>query len=188
MSLFENILSSAYFRDAAVFLACLLLHESGHLLALLAYGEKIRSITCSATGLKIQTDSKWIPYRKEILIYLAGPFFGLMGATVTLFFLRRSFTIPLMHFFFGNLLFSFLNLLPIRGLDGYGALLSFLCLKTHPEHAKDILKPIHFLFLSLLLLLGIELVVKWKNPSLIFLSLLLPEETREKRKKATTES
>ncbi len=171
--------------ETVLFLLSALLHEAGHFLVLLFFGyRKKTAFSLSPAGAILAIDTTFLPYRKEILVYLAGPTFNLIGMGVTLLLLRQTFTFPLLYFFFCNALLCSINLVPIEGLDGYQALFSFICLFHTPEKAKQLLAPINALSCVLLLVASLALFVLEKNLSLLLLiaSLLIEGKTKKATK------
>ena len=112
--------------DCSVFtvliFAAAFVHELGHLICLKTNGVNIYGITVLPFGAVIRSDAEKLTYRKEAQAALAGPFAGLCAAAVSgmLFFVFRD---PYTLFFAAaNLTLSFVNLVPVRTLDGGRAL------------------------------------------------------------------
>ncbi len=168
--------------DLALFLFSVLLHESGHLFCIRLFGYKCQGLSFSLLGAKIRLSDPFIPYKKEIFIYLSGPLLNLFACIPTLFLLRAHFTREGVFFFFCNILLALFNLLPLPGLDGEGALCALLSLFLAPDRRDEKMRKIRSLFLFLLFLFSLYLLFTAKNPSLFILSLGLGEN---KQKKAT---
>lgn len=118
--------AAAMAADCSVFtvliFAAAFVHEAGHLVCLKASGVNIYGITILPFGAVIRSDAEKLTYRKEAQAALAGPFAGLCAAAVSgvLFFVFRD---PYTLFFAAaNLTLSFVNLVPVRTLDGGRAL------------------------------------------------------------------
>lgn len=175
--------------ELSLFLGAVLLHEAGHVAAIFLTGNKIAELILSPTGATIRLEHSFCPYKKEIFIALAGPFFNLIADVVTLFRLRSSFCEPLLFFFFCNALLFFLNLLPIGGLDGERALFHWFSWRTDPFRAEEVTRFFSGVFLFLLSGCSVYLLLATNNPSLGLLtaSLGMEEAARRKtkRKKAT---
>ncbi len=137
-------------------------------MALIFAGERRLFFRLRPAGAEIHFDASLLPYRKEILIHLAGPLAGIFSMGVTLLLIRARPAYDLFYFFFCNLFLTLLNLLPIKGLDGYHALFALFCLHTTPEQAARRLSPVHCFFSLFILCLGVGLLIKLKNPSLLF--------------------
>ena len=173
-------------RDVLLFFGAVLIHEAGHLLALIYFRCRIRGFTLSFAGAGIETEDPYLSYKKEAWIFLSGPLTGMGGCLVAWMNLRWSFTKSGMLFFAFNLLLSLFNLLPVKGLDGGNALYALLSHYGDEDTAAKIAGIFHTL--SLLLLFSAALwILKWeKNASLLLLTVVLALGT--KRKKATITS
>lgn len=108
-----------------------LVHELGHISAALLVGVKTCTFSFSPLGGLLTFDFSRTSYVKEMLIHLSGSFFGAVFAVVS----RILFGNRADLFFNISLSFSILNLLPLRGLDGGGALLAFLSCFLFPDTA-----------------------------------------------------
>lgn len=118
--------AAAMAADCSVFtvliFAAAFVHEAGHLVCLKASGVNIYGITILPFGAVIRSDAEKLTYRKEAWAALAGPLAGLCAAAVSgvLFWVFRD---PYTLFFAAaNLTLSFVNLVPVRTLDGGRAL------------------------------------------------------------------
>ena len=118
--------AAAMAADCSVFtvliFAAAFVHEAGHLVCLKASSVNIYGITILPFGAVIRSDAEKLTYRKEAWAALAGPLAGLCAAAVSgvLFFVFRD---PYTLFFAAaNLTLSFVNLVPVRTLDGGRAL------------------------------------------------------------------
>lgn len=169
--------------ECFLFLLSVLLHESGHFLLLYYSGYRNTTFSLLPGGAQIAIDTTFLPYKKEIAVYLAGPLFNALGMTFSFLLLRENFTFPLLYFFFCNALLCLINLIPVKGLDGYQALYSFLCLFQTPEKAGWILLPFNIIFSCALISAGLFFFFHEKNLSLLLLIISLLFE--QKTKKAT---
>ena len=112
---------------AAALLLAILLHEIGHLLAMLLAKTAVKSINFTAFGVHIVRSAvQFVPPLRLVVVYLAGPAVNLLLALLFLGSSREG-----MAGYFGavNLLLGLLHLLPAGSLDGACALreaLSFL--------------------------------------------------------------
>lgn len=149
-------------------LGAILLHEGGHILALILCGGKIERVRISPFGITLCTNS--IPsYRRELAVALAGPFFGFWA-----FLLFRNTGGTLLLFAQINLAFSLFNLLPIEALDGGKTLSALLHLLLSPDTAEKVARGISFFFLLLLWMAAVWLLlIPGGSSSLFLLSLWL---------------
>jgi Zn-dependent protease len=172
--------------EGGLFFLSVLIHEGGHLLAMALLGSGIRGMKFSLSGISLYADTDWLPYRKEAILHLAGPLAGGIACVMTLFLIRRQMTPYRLYFFFTNALLTLLNLVPMKGLDGYGVLLSLSSLAHSREEAERRCFAIHRIALFFLFGIALLFLKAFRNPSLLLLCVALLAE--QKRKKATNES
>ncbi len=99
-----------------------LLHECGHLLALLWFGHKPREIAFGVFGMRIlQSPERPLSYGRQAVVSVAGPLVNAVCA-LTLLCTGVSPEAALVH-----TALCLFNLLPIAPLDGGQALLALLC-------------------------------------------------------------
>ena len=148
-------------------LFAILLHEGGHALAILLFGGRIYRLTPHFFGLTITTEA--LSHNTDrIAVFLAGPFFGILGYLLAAPFESLS---PFAEISLGLSLF---NLLPIETLDGGEALRILLCELFPPRIGKRIAGGISLFFLLPLWMSAVYLLLFMNgNPSLFFLSLWL---------------
>ena len=143
-----------------------LVHEGGHLAAMLAVGVPPQKCTIGAFGMRIDLRNTLIGYGSNMVIALAGPLANGLAAAV-LFFLRSSNAAAV------HLLLAGCNLLPAAALDG-GELLRYgLCLLGMERLADSLLRFTSALVLLPLAAVSIWLFIKSKNPTLLIVSAYL---------------
>ena len=98
-----------------------LLHEGGHLLAMLCLGVPPEDCVLGAFGARIRLGHRLSGYKENLVISLAGPLVNFLCASVLL--LCERTTPALVH-----LVLALLNLLPATALDGGEILRCGLCL------------------------------------------------------------
>ena len=130
-----------------------LLHEMGHLLFLSVFRVSVEGIYFTVFGVEIQADTRYLPYWKDIICTLAGPFVNIFAAFV----LSRMVGDYLLAG--ANLLQGGFNLLPITGLDGARALHLFLSWMIEPERADRICCAVEILFAFLFVMVSLYLVI-----------------------------
>ncbi len=161
-------------QDAALLPALLVpvvVHELGHLLALILIGYTPRSMEMEPRGLMIRYDGLggWL---HEVTVALSGPLAGLLYALVILQlpgkppdWLSASGSV--------SLLLTGFNLLPILPLDG-GRVLEALCMSfLEEEEAERLLSRTSGVMLALLLLAGTALLFWKKSAALLAAGLWL---------------
>ena len=104
---------------SAVTLLAVFLHEAGHLAALWLLGHPLRLPSPRLSGFGIRA-RRVLSYKEEFFVCLAGPLANLITGGVVLLFSRGEASL----FFAVSLLTAASNLLPIRGYDGYKAILA----------------------------------------------------------------
>jgi len=131
-------------RSVPAILISVLIHEMGHLAAMLALGIGVREITFHLFGARITPRHRQVPgYAREALIHLSGPLLGLFAA---LLFSRMPIGCGALLCRAGLMLSAF-NLLPVRTLDGGGILFAGLCHALGPTAADRLLRVISALVL-----------------------------------------
>ena len=118
-------------------LVSMLVHEAGHFLAAKLLRAKVLSVRGTPLGLLIKYDMLSVSPLKEIVICFAGSFLGIITAGAVMFtrLIQYDFVID---FILTSLTLSFINLLPVKGLDGGEILLCILESFTLPDMAYKI--------------------------------------------------
>lgn len=111
-----------------------LIHEGGHLAAMLLLNCPPESCTVGAFGARIVTDSRRPPgYRQQIMISLAGPGINFLAAAgLGAVGCSRAAAV--------HILLGVFNMLPAGALDGGQALRCVLCLRGAPDRADRVLR------------------------------------------------
>lgn len=107
---------------ALIFISASLVHELGHLFFLTLFKIKNPELILGITGAEIVCDMSRLSYKREALVYLGGALANFVCALLCICFLRQEFNIYIIFFFFANLFYALINLLPIKSLDGGRAL------------------------------------------------------------------
>ena len=153
-------------------LGAMLLHEMGHLWMLYALSVPRVQIVFSSFGAEMNYDGCFLSHKQQIALSLGGVAVNLMTALVCLVLpIRNSYSEFLMVV---SLCLAFLNLLPVKGLDGGKALEAFLLCKMELSRALSRMRCVSFL--CLLMLFGLSLVLLWAsgfNFSLLLFTLYL---------------
>ena len=144
---------------AMCFLFCVL-HEIGHLSAMLIFKSAPQQICFGFFGMKIVTDKKLLSSAKEIIIAASGPFINLTLAAIMYIFDYNNAALL-------SLGLGIFNILPVPALDGGHIILS----ATKNEKA---VRMIGFVCCFLLLVLGIVVAVSTRrNFTLLTVSIYL---------------
>lgn len=144
------------------------LHETGHILALLFFGKKPTSIILGIMGIRIETNDIMLSYRQECITALSGPFINLALAIIF------AFTdISGLSFAVNTGLF-FVNILPVKTLDGGRFVYNLLLSETDEEKAGKIINVLEiFTAVMLVAVMIISLVTGYANTSFVFFSVTL---------------
>ncbi len=98
-------------NSAAVCFILCIMHEAGHLAAMLIFGSVPRKLELGYFGMKIVTGSRLLSPQKEIITAAAGPAVNILLAAVLLLIKKEEWAII-------SLALALFNLLPVPMLDG----------------------------------------------------------------------
>lgn len=143
-----------------------LVHEGGHLLAMVAVGVPPRACTLGAFGMRIELGDALMGYRRNLLISVAGPLANGLAASVLL--MWGCPTAAAVH-----LLLAALNLLPAAALDGGEVLRCGLCLLGFGSLVSMVLRLSSALTLLPLAAASFWLFFRGDNPTLLIVSAYL---------------
>lgn len=171
------LLAVAAISVDAVFLMIVLcgalLHEYAHITVMKMLGAEIIKISLYPFGADIKADMSSLSYRAEVAVYLAGPVISLLACLISLFMYRYA-GMYLAAFSASNFLFFFVNILPVKGLDGGRALEAVLCEKYGISYADRIYGVISTVFFGVLCFLALTMFfLSGYNLSLIFITAYL---------------
>lgn len=141
-----------------------LLHELGHLAALHLAGASVEGIALTAFGAEIRADTRYLPYRKDILCTLAGPAVNIIAALI----LARTAGDYLLAG--ANLLQGVFNLLPLTGLDGARALHLVLSWLLGPIRADGISRLVELCCAGLITLTALYLILRHHTGGFLLLA------------------
>lgn len=159
--------------NATVFSAFIasILHEFGHLAAVIALDGNVEGIRLKAFAAEIIIDERKFSFKGEALISLCGPLMNIASAILSI--CIFGFT----DFSVCSLVIGSFHLLPVIGIDGGNALYA-LALDSKEEHYESLLKGLSTAFTVLLLIFGIMILVITKfNFSCLIMALILIYET-----------
>lgn len=156
-------------RPDGLAVSCLLaslIHEGGHLLAMLAVGVPPQYCTLGAFGMRIELGNTLVGYGRNLLISLAGPLANGLAAA-GLFMMGRP------HIALVHLVLAGLNLLPAAALDGGEVLRCGLCLLGLGPLTGTVLRLSSALVLLPLAAISVWLCFRGDNPTLLIVSAYL---------------
>ena len=151
---------------AIITIICALIHEGGHIIALLFFSEDKFKLRGVASGFRI-TKHRLSSYRAEILVYLSGPMLNLFFSIFP-FLLLPYHSEHLSTFSLLNLATALSNLLPVEGYDGYGALRCLLLSRSSEFIAEKVLPLISFLLILSLCVFSIYFIDRFAEGYWVF--------------------
>ena len=166
--------------DSVVIITLLssVLHELGHLILLVKYGCKIKSVTLSYYGMKIIRENEIsLDFGKEIAVCLSGVTVNLVISILfTVFYLtfKNQFLLKVSVV---NLILGLFNLLPVGLLDGARALSCFLKYRFDLSKSEKMLKAISICVLIPIIILSFFLLKLNGNFTLLICSVYLAVST-----------
>lgn len=152
---------------SAVILFAAFIHEAGHILIANAVGAPIMRFDIEPWGGRIYYGGM-TSYKQELAISLGGILFNLIFAPLGL--------IPALGvygkmFFCGCIIYSLVNIIPMKSLDGGEVLRCLLCIRTHTLSEYGTERIVHFVSsVFMLVLCGVVCVASGFNLSVIFIS------------------
>lgn len=152
----------------AMALLCCAVHEAGHIICLLALGEKPRSVVLSFYGIKLERSGICQSRAREAAIYVSGPTVNFLLATAMLFLREKGRMLALLSFFAGAF-----NMMPCRPLDGGNVLWLFLCARMSENRADKISFAVSCIVLVPLAASGMAVLLRSGNISLFAVSVYL---------------
>ena len=139
----------------------ILMHELGHIFAMVLYGKKINAVEISGLGVTIETSEGLTSYTGEIFVSCFGPIVNSILAIISYILIRLNINTEYSVFLFCcNALYAVINILPAKGLDG-GRILENLLLKYFSfDRAEKILSEISLCFVVLLWVISVYVLIK----------------------------
>lgn len=140
-----------------------LVHEGGHLLAMVALGVPPQNCTLGAFGMRMDLENPLVDYKRNLLISMAGPLANGVAAAGLL--MLDVPAVAMVH-----LVLAGLNLLPAAALDGGEILRCGLCLLGLDALVRWVLRLSSTLVLLPLAAVSFWLCFRGNNPTLLIVS------------------
>lgn len=150
-------------------------HELGHILAMIFKGSYPTEIQFSMFNIKIIDKRKKVRnYHEDMFILAGGPCFNLVVAIISYFFWSQTQNEYILFFLLANIILGVFNLLPISALDGGEILYSFLAYRFGDAKANRIVALCSLLVLVPIATLGFIVLFESRyNFSALFLSIYI---------------
>lgn len=144
------------------------LHECGHLAAIVILSEKPEKIVFSASGMRIdRRRNAFISFSKEIIVAASGVFVNFIISL----FSYAVYSFSKIGFFSSafavNLIIGAFNILPLESLDGAVCLKHYLCLRTGEEKAETVTNLVSVI-VSVILIIFFAFTVYFRKVNLSF--------------------
>ncbi len=162
------IIDESGFCAAALF--CCVVHELGHIICLLIFGEKPRLIELSFYGIRLERKNDCLKNIENIAVYASGP---LANFVLSAAFFAASSTEIARNAAATSLCVGLFNMLPCVPLDG-GNLLNLALLRfVDDEECRKICLGVSLVVILPLMITGFLLLIKNGNVTLIAVSVYL---------------
>lgn len=155
----------------AVALFCCVVHELGHILCLLIFGEKPKLIELSFYGIKLERAFLPCGGTKEIAVYASGPLANLL-LSAFLFLLSSRFE-GLYGAAVTSLCVGSFNLVPCRPLDGGNLIFAVLCRFTDEKTANSICVVVKIIIIVPMAFIGFSMLFGNGNFTLLAVAVYL---------------
>lgn len=155
----------------AVALFCCIVHECGHILCLLLFGEKPKLIELSFYGIKLERALLTCGGVGEIAVYASGPLANFLLSAV--FFLLSNRFADFYGAAVTSLCVGVFNLIPCRPLDGGNLLSALLCRFTDEKKVNGICFAVKILTVIPMGIAGVIVLVRGGNFTLIGVAVYL---------------
>lgn len=152
-----------------------LIHELGHIFAMIISGCKPQKISFRAFDINIvDTDRIKRSYNDDIFILSAGPISNIIFCIVLYIVYRLTGYMWIIKPIYENIFIAIFNILPIESLDGGQIVFNLLCRKLNIKTAANFTVLISFMVLLPVAILGFYILIVSKyNFSLLLLSCYL---------------
>jgi stage IV sporulation protein FB len=173
-----------YMDDYLLVYCCMIAHESAHIIAAIANGNAIGSVTLFPTGLSAEIRDNWSISNGRLVVLAAGPLFNLLLAFIFSLYKANGTNDTVQFFVLMNLLLAAFNLIPVIPMDGGRILQCILARRSGFLSAGRRMVGISKVFAVLVIAAGLlQFSTSRYNFSLLFIGiyivLLLGEEKTE---------
>ena len=158
-------------RELLFLLTAAVLHELGHIFCALVLRIPLAGLTFRPCGAVMTFDFSGTTYFRELCVHLAGAVTGILTAGTALLIFRE----PAAYFAGVSVVLAVLNLLPVEGFDGGGALACLCSMVCSPERTERICRGTSCMVLLLLwaAVLWLELRVQRGSALLLYVLYLM---------------
>ncbi len=125
---------------------CALMHETGHIIVMKKCGIKVYEIKILPFGIDIKKQQSITSYKTDIFVGIAGIAVNMLLIFLSIFLPQNNIT---QTFVLSNLILIFINVLPIKTLDGGQILEKFIAYKSDIQTAEKIVSIASFICLLL---------------------------------------
>lgn len=137
-----------------------LLHEAGHLFAIVISGEKPESISFGLFGMTIIRQNDITQnFKQEVFTALAGPLTNFTIALILLCFWYEYKSDTLIIAISVNIILGLFNIMPVFSLDGGNALDNYLKLKYEDDKCEKILRIVSLCCLTIMMAFGFYILI-----------------------------
>lgn len=154
--------------ELLLMLTAAVLHELGHVLCAVLLNIPLSGLSLRPCGAVMTFDFSKTTYFRELCVHLAGGFFGILSAVLAL----SAFGSAAVTFAGMSVCLTVMNLLPIEGFDGGGALYCLLAMMfpRYPDRVYAVCRAVSVVSVVLLwtLVLWVELRVRAGAALLMF--------------------
>lgn len=151
------------------------IHELGHIMLCFILGGRVEALTLGAAGAELKLSYPMVlTYAKENLVLVSGAAMNLLTGLCSLY--LGGYWLAWCSFGLG-----IFNLLPVAPMDGGRILFNFVSEYYGPECAERVTGIVSGILIGIIAGVGVIIVVKYANLTLLFLSIWLLIETLKKK-------
>ena len=137
---------------------CAVIHEGGHLIALILTGGYTGLPRFVLSGFRLRSRS-FISYKAELFVLLAGPIANILSF-IFMYLLSRLFGSYFYIFALLNLMTAISNLIPVKNYDGYKIIAAMIEMHGGSERSVKLLCAFSFSLVCILTFLSLYFIMK----------------------------